>query len=208
MANAIHLGLTSLPKSILACRIVKVHPNGELEIQVHGKPLPLNHELWGKFKLSPLHEVGVNTFSASIVPIVSAVQQQQICKGIEKHEHARNEFSNRGSLDENLFGESRYRITFRSHGCLKLVPGLNFKRCQECNSLYGMMRQRGRCRKSSSEPLPAKLPHKFLSLAQAQERLGNISKELNKFKTANKRLKERLEAMVQANGKKPKQTDS
>ncbi|XP_034243469.1 uncharacterized protein LOC117646547 [Thrips palmi] len=136
------LPLTSVRRSVF------VHyEQGSVQIGIHGKPLPKDHQIWNETGLKfPLCNDNVVAFSNRVVKIVYAVHQLKICPGIESNEINSKIFVGKKDIifEEDMF-ENVNGSCFRSNRCSLLIS-MRRKKCVACSKFADKMN----CHKSKT----------------------------------------------------------
>lgn len=193
--GGIHLGYMADPHSFKIQRCLYVRSCGKVSIEVHGKPLPGEHELWPLMRRVPLNQRTVGIFSDNVLKMVHLLRSFVICCGVENYEHLWLKAPN-SEIDKNLFSESRYKTTCRVNNCFMLVTGFHIKRCKPCNKLQSVLRERSRSKaQQASTPTTPKAnkPHAYLTTPETKKRVQFLSKKVTSLTKKNRRLESILD---------------
>ena len=133
-SGGIHVGYMAYPQSFTIQRPLFVLPCGKISIEVHGKTLPRQHELWLCMKRMSLNQSSVGKFSDHIFSMIYLLCSFEICSGADAYEDLCKNDSN-SVVDDNRYSDNRYSKICRDDRCLMLVSAFRFKRCKSCRKL-------------------------------------------------------------------------
>lgn len=135
--------------------------SGGMEVSVHRKPLPMkdvNELLGGSFPLPPITPDSYQMFVELVMKIVEKFWSMEVCSGADPSESVMWANECGGRVDENPYGEIRYKRTFRSINCRYLVLSQKW-RCRECSRLLSILKKKS-VKKSESNQIIKKVPGK------------------------------------------------
>ena len=135
--GGILVGYMADPQSFKIQRCIFVLPCGMVFIEVHGKPLPKQHELWSCVKRVTLNQNSVVKFSNNILSMISLLCRFEICNGVEAFEDLSKKVKN-AVVDNNRYLDNRCSKICRGSDCLMLVRDFHSKRSKSCETVQAI----------------------------------------------------------------------
>ncbi|XP_034234574.1 uncharacterized protein LOC117641400 [Thrips palmi] len=126
-------------------RQIHISENGVVHLFVHGKPLGLDHEIWGKLpERISLSTHAVDESFEYALAIWKLVRRYDICAGCNQpQEQPVANKMERAVFSPNMFRESKYSTTYRSVDCgLLVIPVTRNTVCSACRILRSNIRKR------------------------------------------------------------------
>ncbi|XP_026290481.2 uncharacterized protein LOC113215119 [Frankliniella occidentalis] len=182
-------------------RNINITFNGSLKITVHRRPIPeslCDEVLKVGGPAVVLSEYTFKEFTDRVLSIVNFVRSFEVCAGTcdKEYKHFWVD-SEKGSVDKNPYGESRYDITYRSSSCHMLVPVRKWK-CEECDR--ASLRFKRKVVHENISDYHQNTPNVYLSEEQKQSKLQDQQKKINAGKKKIARMQQKIKELLQDHG--------